>query len=102
MYDEFVKTPNNPSLNKLSNELFYTENKIVNKKIQWFDQGCSLVLMLSFQIFVENLNQSDHMDWKIITIEGEEKVFFGREPWLFSMFWNSIEIRWIGLQFAKV
>jgi hypothetical protein len=49
----------------------------------------------------KNLTQSDHMDCKIITIEGEEKVF-GREPWLFSMFLNSIEIRWIGLQFAKV
>jgi hypothetical protein len=42
------------------------------------------------------------MDCKIITIEGEEKVFFSREPWLFSMFRNSIEIRWIGLQLAKV
>jgi hypothetical protein len=34
----------------------------------------------------KNLNQSGLMDWKIITIEGEEKAFFGREPWLFSMF----------------
>jgi hypothetical protein len=33
----------------------------------------------------KNLNQSDYMDCKIITIEGEEKKI-GKEPWLFSMF----------------
>jgi hypothetical protein len=27
----------NPGLNKLSNELFYTQHKVVNKKIWWFD-----------------------------------------------------------------
>jgi hypothetical protein len=41
------------------------------------------------------------MDCKIITIEGGEK-FFGEVAGLLSMFWNSIEIRWIGLQYAKV
>jgi hypothetical protein len=28
----------------------------------------------------KNLSQSDHMDCKIITIEGEEKVFFVGNP----------------------
>jgi hypothetical protein len=49
----------------------------------------------------KNLNQSDRIDCKIITIEEEGKVF-GGEPELLSMFWNSIEIRWIGLKYAKV
>jgi hypothetical protein len=49
----------------------------------------------------KNLNQSDHSDCKIITFEGKGKVF-GGEPELLSMFWNSIEIRWNGLQYARV
>jgi hypothetical protein len=50
----------------------------------------------------QNLSQSDRTDCKIITIEGEKKALFGGESGLLSMFWNSIEIRWIGLQYAKV
>jgi hypothetical protein len=38
----------NPSLNELSNELFYTQKGVVNKKIWWFNQGCSLIFMISF------------------------------------------------------
>jgi hypothetical protein len=34
----------------------------------------------------KNLSQSDRMDCKIITIEGEEKVFFGGELELLSIF----------------
>jgi hypothetical protein len=36
---ENVQLGFNPSLNKLSNELFYTQNQVVNKKIWWFDQA---------------------------------------------------------------
>jgi hypothetical protein len=36
----------------------------------------------------KNLNKSNRKNYKIITIEGEEKAFFGGE--LGSMFWNSI------------
>jgi hypothetical protein len=50
----------------------------------------------------KKLAQSDGMDWNIITIEGEEKIYFEGVPRLMSMFWNSIEIRCIGLQCAKV
>jgi hypothetical protein len=39
------------------------------------------ILYLTMPIVCKkNLNQSDLTDCKIITIEGEEKVFFGREP----------------------
>jgi hypothetical protein len=41
----------NSGLNKLSNELFYTQNGIINKRIWWFDQGCNLVFMFNFQNF---------------------------------------------------
>jgi hypothetical protein len=34
----------------------------------------------------KNLTQSDFMDCKIITIEGEEKVFFGGELGSLSIF----------------
>jgi hypothetical protein len=34
---ENAQLGSNPSLNKLSNELFYTQNGVVNKKIWWFD-----------------------------------------------------------------
>jgi hypothetical protein len=34
---ENTQLGSNPSLNKLSNELFYTQNGVVNKKIWWFD-----------------------------------------------------------------
>jgi hypothetical protein len=33
----------------------------------------------------KNLSQSDRMDCKIITIEGEKKVFFGGKPGSLSM-----------------
>jgi hypothetical protein len=60
------------------------------------------ILNLTFLIVRrKNLSQSDRIDCKIITIEKEEKVF-GGESKLLSMFWNSIEIRWIGLQYAKL
>jgi hypothetical protein len=36
---ENTKLGSNPSLNKLSNELFYTQNGVVNKKIWWFDHA---------------------------------------------------------------
>jgi hypothetical protein len=52
--------------------------------------------------YKKNLSQRDLMDCKIITIEGEKKSFFGRLIWLLSMFWDSIEIRWNGLEFAQV
>jgi hypothetical protein len=47
----------------------------------------------------KNLNQ---IDCKIIIIEGEGKVLSSGERESLSMFWNSIEIRWICLQHAKV
>jgi hypothetical protein len=50
----------------------------------------------------KNLSESKCMYCKIMTIEGEEIVFFRREPGSLSMLGNSIEIRWIGLQYAKV
>jgi hypothetical protein len=50
----------------------------------------------------KKLAQSDGMNCNIITIEGEEKIYFEGVPRLLSMFWNSIEIRWIGLQCAKI
>jgi hypothetical protein len=34
----------------------------------------------------KNLNQSDHMDYKIITIEGEEKVFLVESPGFIQCF----------------
>jgi hypothetical protein len=45
---ENAQLGSNSSLNKLSNELFYTQNGVVNKKIRWFDQGCNLVFIFSF------------------------------------------------------
>jgi hypothetical protein len=38
----------------------------------------------------------------ILGVKGEEKAFFVRVPRLLSMFWNPIEMRWIGLRYAKV
>jgi hypothetical protein len=49
----------------------------------------------------KNLGQSGHTDCKILTIKWEKQVFVGGVPRLLSMFWNSIKIRWIGLQYAK-
>jgi hypothetical protein len=46
----------------------------------------------------KNSSQRDCTDWRIITIEGEEKVIFVGVAGLLSMFWNSIEIRCIDLQ----
>jgi hypothetical protein len=46
---ENAKLGFNPGLNKLSNELFFIQNGVVNKKIWWFDQGCSLIFMINFQ-----------------------------------------------------
>jgi hypothetical protein len=46
-------------------------------------------------------NQSNYRNCKIITIDGEWKVF-GGVPKLLLILWNSIEIRWIDLQYAKV
>jgi hypothetical protein len=34
---ENAQLGSNPSLNKLSNELFYIQNGVVNKKIWWFN-----------------------------------------------------------------
>jgi hypothetical protein len=50
----------------------------------------------------KNLNQSDLTDSKIITIEGEEKHFLVRSSDHCQCFEISTEIRWIGLQYAKV
>jgi hypothetical protein len=73
-------------------------------KMKWcFSTSNRKILYLIMLIVCrKNLSQSDLTDYKIITIDGKEKVFFGEEPRSLSMFWNSIENRYIGLQYAKV
>jgi hypothetical protein len=73
-------------------------------KMKWrFPTSNHKFLNLTMLIhYKKNLSQHDLMDCKIITIEEEKKSFFGRLIWLLSMFWDSIEIRWNGLEFAQV
>jgi hypothetical protein len=73
-------------------------------KMKWcFPTSNHKFLNLTMLIeYKKNLSQRDLMDCKFITIEGEKKSIFGRLIWLLSMFWDSIEIRWNGLEFAQV
>jgi hypothetical protein len=62
-------------------------------KMKWCYSTSNYMIFYLTMLIVcnKNLSQSDLTDCKIITIEGEEKVF-GGEPGSLSMFWNSIEI----------
>ena len=54
--------------------------------------NCKVLYLIILIVCRKYCSQSDCMDCKTITIEGEEKVS-GRVPKLLSMLWNSIEIR---------
>jgi hypothetical protein len=72
-------------------------------KMKWCfsTSNCKILYLTMLVDCRRNLSQSDLMECKIITIEKKEKVF-GGEPGSLSMFWYSKEIRWNGLQYAKV
>jgi hypothetical protein len=51
-------------------------------KIEWFFPTSNLKILYCTMLIVcrKSLNQSDHMDCKIITIESKEKVFLVGSP----------------------
>jgi hypothetical protein len=48
---------------------------MINMKWCFSPSNRKILYLTMLLVCRKNLNQSDHMDWKIITIEGEEKVF---------------------------
>jgi hypothetical protein len=48
---------------------------MINMKWCFSTSNRKILYLAMLLVCRKNLNQSDHMDWKIITIEGEEKVF---------------------------
>jgi hypothetical protein len=75
---------------------------MIKMKLCYSTSNHKILYLIMTIVCRKNLNQSNLMDCKIITIEREEKVFFCDEPRLLSIFLNSTKIRWIGLQYAKV
>jgi hypothetical protein len=69
-------------------------------KIKWFFSTFNHKILYCANNLSKNLSQSDRMDCKIITIEGEGKVFTWKHK-LLSTFWNLIEIRRISYIMPK-
>jgi hypothetical protein len=67
-------------------------------KMKWCSSTSNykILYLIMLTICRKNLTQRDLMDCR------SRKCIIGGEPELLSMFWNSIEIRWIGLFYAKV